>query len=892
MAAGNEEVASLLVVIEANANAATKEIAKLAKVVNDTAKKMERDFVASNDNSGKSFKRLGDDVSRSMKRAGAETSNLAAQFQDIGVSLQSGTSPLTVALQQGTQIGAVLQQAALKGQNAFQALGSALMAVVSPVQLLTIAAIAGGAALVQMFLGADTAAQKNIDALEKTIAKLKDLKGIAEATGATTLTARLGVEIDEAQVKENLAKLQAFVSEARNRIIAPEQSDLQSTLNDLDQWFNKVARSFGEARGWLPLPVDAIGDAIRKLTSISEDDTGAKQIDALTLSFVHLQDAIRANDIPRIVAEMEKLGTLNTDALDPERVKAFFEAWDAGGRSDVMQEYLRRLRETKPAIDNIKDSTDAAQKKQAEYIKAMDALQGTANGLSKHEQDIQKLFEAWATARASAKTYFDGVAADTALTTALIKKDNAEVSDTLKASVDLIKKLEGGFQDKAFMDKKAISGKNDKLRIGFSSDTFVDAVTGQVRRDITEGLKITEDQAMADLVRRTAEYHAKIEVLIGSEFWRQLTDDQKAALASIAYNYNTLPDSIVKAIKSGGGPEKVAAAIAKLTANPDRRMKEAKIFGGDAFETAQKNEEANTKETQSIEEKIAVLKAELDARKALNVVRDEEKFLVVQAQEGAKLDEEIRTGEIKLTEEQIAARRRLIDTYADYVAKKAAVNEADSKAEAKHKKEVKELENLAQAYTNVAQQAVSTFVQALRNGESAGDAFLKMIDSIIDGLINMAIQALFSKNALGGLISGAVGAPVGSSGGKVGYMGVKRNVSPWAFAGAPRMARGGFVGVGPGEYPTILHRGEVVIPAAVVRSAGRAAGSGSGGTTSISNKIGDISIDMGANTVGGDTQKARDFGRRIQVLVQTELTRQSQPGGMLTATGSAGRVGR
>jgi hypothetical protein len=38
---------------------------------------------------------------------GFETSNIAAQFQDIGVSIAGGMSPLQIALQQGTQLSAV-----------------------------------------------------------------------------------------------------------------------------------------------------------------------------------------------------------------------------------------------------------------------------------------------------------------------------------------------------------------------------------------------------------------------------------------------------------------------------------------------------------------------------------------------------------------------------------------------------------------------------------------------------------------------------------------------------------------------------------------------------------------------------------------------------------------
>lgn len=70
------------------------------------------------------------------KTAGHQVSNLAAQFQDIAVSAQGGLSPLTIALQQGTQISGALGQAGAAG--AVGALGGALRSVISPLSLAVI----------------------------------------------------------------------------------------------------------------------------------------------------------------------------------------------------------------------------------------------------------------------------------------------------------------------------------------------------------------------------------------------------------------------------------------------------------------------------------------------------------------------------------------------------------------------------------------------------------------------------------------------------------------------------------------------------------------------------------------------------------------------------------
>jgi uncharacterized protein (TIGR02594 family) len=76
------------------------------------------------------------------------TSNIAAQFQDIGVTAAMGMSPMMIALQQGTQLSAVLNQMG-NGRQVITGLGAAFASIVSPVSLVTIGLVAGSAALLQ-----------------------------------------------------------------------------------------------------------------------------------------------------------------------------------------------------------------------------------------------------------------------------------------------------------------------------------------------------------------------------------------------------------------------------------------------------------------------------------------------------------------------------------------------------------------------------------------------------------------------------------------------------------------------------------------------------------------------------------------------------------------------
>lgn len=66
--------------------------------------------------------------------AQANPANIAAQFQDIGVTAAMGMNPLMVGLQQGTQLSAALA-------GGFKNLGAAIKQVISPTSLLTIALV-------------------------------------------------------------------------------------------------------------------------------------------------------------------------------------------------------------------------------------------------------------------------------------------------------------------------------------------------------------------------------------------------------------------------------------------------------------------------------------------------------------------------------------------------------------------------------------------------------------------------------------------------------------------------------------------------------------------------------------------------------------------------------
>lgn len=111
------------------------------------------------------LKNTAANAGRELRSAAGANANLVSQFNDIGVMLAAGQSPLQLALQQGTQISQVLTQMG-GGVGALRALGSAFVGMLNPVSLATIGVIGFGAAAVQWLMPAQEEAQKTKDAFD------------------------------------------------------------------------------------------------------------------------------------------------------------------------------------------------------------------------------------------------------------------------------------------------------------------------------------------------------------------------------------------------------------------------------------------------------------------------------------------------------------------------------------------------------------------------------------------------------------------------------------------------------------------------------------------------------------------------------------------------------
>jgi GH24 family phage-related lysozyme (muramidase) len=144
--------------------------------------------------------------------------------------------------------------------------------------------------------------------------------------------------------------------------------------------------------------------------------------------------------------------------------------------------------------------------------------------------------------------------------------------NAIQQSVALLKKFEG-FSPKAYWDVNA-------QRTGYGSDTKTDAITGAVSR-VTAATTVTRADADADLARRIPEFQKTITNQIGG-VWESLTDNVKAGLTSVAYNYGHLPSSVQKAALTGDS-NAIANAVQGLSGanggvNANRRAQEADLI--------------------------------------------------------------------------------------------------------------------------------------------------------------------------------------------------------------------------------------------------------------------------------------------------------------------------
>ncbi len=231
------------------------------------------------------------------------TANIAAQFQDIGVTAAMGMSPIQIALQQGTQLSAVLQQIKDSGQGVGQGLAAAFASVISPLSLVTIGVIAAGTAAFQYFSTIMSEGDKSAEVLKEQAALIA---AVAERWGdAVPALREYADQLKRAQDNADLTKGADIVNTSTLAEVRKEVESTRATIADLVSQL----QSAGEE-----------ADVIKNLQSAFNDfakaaEEGKAQTEDVDRVQAALSAAINSTGIPALAEFAKYFSTLSAAAL-------------------------------------------------------------------------------------------------------------------------------------------------------------------------------------------------------------------------------------------------------------------------------------------------------------------------------------------------------------------------------------------------------------------------------------------------------------------------------------------------------------------------------------------------------------------------------------------------
>jgi tape measure domain-containing protein len=587
------------------------------------------------------------------------------------------------------------------------------------------------------------------------------------------------------------------------------------------------------------------------------------------------------------------------------------------------------------ALDNLRNKVPSltAELKLLEQVKEIDEILKTADaikGLDKTSEAYKRLVSTAQQAKAELEAAFN-------------EKQFKESYDLLsqggtavEQSAALIRKREG-YRETPYFDVNA-------YRAGFGSDT-VTLADGSVQK-VVQGMKVSVADANRDLVRRIGEFQATVRGQVGAERFNSFNPQQQAVLTSIAYNYGSLPERILEAVRKGSS-EEIAASIKTLAGdnngiNSGRRQEEAYLFQNAdkinatvadktvadqlkdeerraeqatqyrdrlAEQLALRQQDAEVGKQKTLQETIdlAIAKEQVAAKKAGTELTASEKQQITETvtilyqrkaaedailaskkqQEEAEarlntltqlrrdLMEQMRfamergnTEQYAILKEQLLGvetqLRSAIDAQIAFwdAAKGGPDGEKAAAAIANLQLQKNALLEVEASAWPTATAIGSVFGQNLLSGANSfldkiretGDvigslreAFMQFASDFLLQIAKMILQqailnALKAAGSGGGgwvgAIAGAVGAGVQHTGGIAGAANNRsRSVSPAWFANATRYHSGGIAGLKPNEVPTILEKGEEVLPESDPRHMNNGGGAASNTEVKIVNAI-------------------------------------------------------
>jgi len=392
-------------------------------------------------------------------------------------------------------------------------------------------------------------------------------------------------------------------------------------------------------------------------------------------------------------------------------------------------------------------SPDARQEKQDAWIEEQKAIELR----SEKEKEIAKITE---------KLLKDAKEAGQALSEGAAKVAAGEIYDSKQGAAitnkvtEVIKKFES-FSATPYWDVNT-------YRAGFGSDT-VTLDDGSIQK-VTQGMTVTLEQANRDLARRIDEFQNTIKGQIGSDTFGAMNESQQTALTSIAYNYGSLPERIVAAIKTGNS-ETIYKAIRGLGSdnggiNKARRNSEADMYAtglGKDVKSAFESEENFQLRLQQKAQEIEFLKQETALRGTLNPLITDYGSKLTTLQAAQEL--------LTMAQEQGTAAGRELSDVQQLLYGDLSKLTPEARAQAEAMRSLAEGQGQAQAASNqladsqeklasklqesreFARDVFGGFISDLKDGKSATEALGNALSKIADQLMEIGLNALFGTGS-------------------------------------------------------------------------------------------------------------------------------------------------
>jgi len=746
--------------------------------------------------------------------------NTAFQVQDFAVQVAGGTSASKALAQQLPQL--------LGGLGMWGAVAGAAVAIGVPLATM-------------LFRNAEEA--KGLDEqLEQLEASTAAMTSAAEAAGVPIdeLRVKYGDLADE--VQRSQAALAGFAAEVARRNLGTAAAQAGQDLfgGGIDP---ATVRDMSGMSGLSA--TDQVGLAIRKMAAdLKISDEEAREFNRTLLE-------LGKNPGPQeVVAITDKLLAILT--ASPDVASKFGDEIEVLGR--LSSEAARQIEAQRSGVERLLDTYDkttrelARQKedlKQAEAERAKAVAAGLDAEVRQWDRVIDKIREAIRETRAAGAetdSMFERMAnaAENFMGRAgkFLQGAIAPGTDAIK----LIKDFEG-FREKPYWDVNA-------YRAGFGSDT-VTLSDGSVQQ-VTQGMRVSLEDANRDLARRIVDFQRGIVSDIGQTRWDRFTTEQQAALTSIAYNYGSLPDRIIAAVK-GGTSQDIATAIGRLAGdnegvNESRRFREASAFGSTTAAAEELRDEARvaSEATRALEaenrerERKAELVRQYGEQLANNLLTEQQtaQLEAQRAQQIAAINASDMSGADKAAaiaavnaemQRQVTimglvaeAQRRGVDLDAQMINSTMTYREAiEALGQAQYDRTLANQQVAAsEQQLSEQQQFMAQQTQALKDGLIdaiiAGENFADVLANVAKALAKAALQAaLFGEGPMSSGGSGLLGGLFGM----FSLGGVRGNDVPQALRGAMSFDGGGFTGSGSrfggidgkGGFAAILHPNETVI---------------------------------------------------------------------------------